>query len=93
LHSFYVFMDFSPDASRVKLIEDVLKKAMSNKKIDKYHKLRARMAGSKILLEFHIHISPNLTVKEGHDISSAIKAEIRKAVPEVKDATIHIEPA
>lgn len=92
IHSFYVFMDFSPDKKKIKIIESVLNKARREKKIIKYHKLRARMAGSKILLEFHIIVSKNLSVEKAHKISSEIKYTIRKKVPDVKDATIHIEP-
>ncbi len=90
--AFYVFMDFSPDKKKIAKIKKVLDNARRKKKISAYHKLRARMAGSKILLEFHILVNKNLDVTSAHKISSEIKHEIKIAVPEVKEATIHIEP-
>jgi cation diffusion facilitator family transporter len=92
-HAYYVFMDFSPNKKKIKIIERVLNKARKEGKIIKYHKLRARMAGSKILLEFHILVPKTLNINRAHKISSDIKREIKRKVPEVKDATIHIEPA
>ncbi|TAL47534.1 cation transporter [archaeon] len=92
ISSFHVFMDHSPDRKKVRIIENVLKKAIKNGKITRYHKLRARMVGSKILLEFHIHVSKKMSIVKAHQIASDIKNEIKRKVHEVKDATIHIEP-
>lgn len=55
------------------------------------HKLRTRRAGSQKIMDFHLTVCKDLTVKEAHDIAdeleSAIEQEIRGA-----DVTIHIEP-
>jgi cation diffusion facilitator family transporter len=92
IHSFYVFMDFSPDKSKIAKIKRVLDSSRKKKMIMSYHKLKARMAGSKILLEFHILVPKKLDIATAHQISADIKRAIKKAVPEVKEATIHIEP-
>ena len=92
IHSFYVFMDFSPDKTKIAKIKRVLDSSRKKKMITSYHKLKARMAGSKILLEFHILVPKKLDITSAHQISSDIKRAIKKAVPEVKEATIHIEP-
>ena len=90
--AFYVLLDFSPGREKMRRIEGVLRKAVKSRKITRFHKLRARMAGSRILLEFHIHVPRRMSVVTAHQISSDIKRDIRKRVPQVKDATIHIEP-
>ncbi len=90
--SFYVFMDFSPDDESVSTIKRFLEEEIRKKRITRYHKLRARMAGSSILLEFHIHVPRRLSVSKAHGISSEIKKGLKKEVPKIKDATIHIEP-
>lgn len=92
IHSFYVFMDYSPDKTKIAKIKRVLDNTRKSKKITAYHKLKARMVGSKILLEFHILVPKKLDITTAHQISADIKRAIKKAVPEVKDATIHIEP-
>jgi len=92
VHSFHVFMDSSPDKETMAKIKRVIDNARKRKAIRSYHKLRARMAGSKIFLEFHIQVEKHLDIVAAHKISSEIKHKIRRAVPQVKDATIHIEP-
>jgi len=61
--------------------------------IVRYHKLKARHAGNRFLVEFHVHVSPEMPVKEAHDITHDIKTQIMKEITYVKDVTIHIEPA
>jgi len=90
--SFWVFMDFCPEADRMELIEKILNKTRTEGRIIRYHKLKARMTGSKILLEFHIHVPKNLSIVEAHQIASDVKKELKQLVPEIKEATIHIEP-
>ncbi len=89
LQSFYVFMDFSPDRKMMGRIRAVLE---SDKRITRYHKLRARMAGSRILVDVHIHVPHEMPVKEAHTISHEIEKRILNEVPQVKEVSIHIEP-
>lgn len=92
IRSFLVFMDFSPEPEKIKVIEKVLNQARKQHKISHWHKLRARLTGNKILLEMHIQVPRKLDIVEAHQISSDIKRKIKTKLPEVKDATIHIEP-
>jgi cation diffusion facilitator family transporter len=84
-----VFMDFAPDKATVERIRQVLEK---EKRITRYHKLRARMAGSRILVDVHIHMPPNTPVKIAHMIAHEIKDRIRHKVPDVSEVNIHTEP-
>jgi len=87
--SFVVFMDFSPGHSTMRQIESVL---MLERRITRYHKLRARMAGSAVLVDVHIHVPHHTGVKQAHSIAHDLKEAIIKAVPQVKEVNIHIEP-
>jgi len=89
LQSFYVFMDFSPDRRMMGRIRAVLE---ADKRITRYHKLRARMAGSRILVDVHIHVPHEMPVKVAHAISHEIEKKILNEVPQVKEVSIHIEP-
>ena len=51
--SFIVFMDFSPDQGTMNLIEGIL---TTDGRITRFHKLRARYAGSRILVDVHIQV-------------------------------------
>jgi len=89
LHSFYVFMDFSPDKETMAKIEKVLK---SERLITRYHKLRARVAGKRILVDVHIHVPHTMPVETAHKISHDIETRILRDVPAVKEVSVHIEP-
>lgn len=87
--SFVVFMDFSPDHGTMGMIEGVLS---SDKKITRFHKLRARYAGSRILVDVHIQVPHDTDIKQAHAIAHRAKAKIMTTVPSVKEVNIHIEP-
>jgi divalent metal cation (Fe/Co/Zn/Cd) transporter len=82
-------MDFTPDAKTMEAIENVL---IEEKRITRFHKLKARMSGSKIWVDVHIHFPHETNVPRAHKIAHEIKEQIMKKVPEVKDVSIHIEP-
>ncbi len=84
-----VFMDFSPDAQTMAEIEDVLVK---ERKITRFHKLRARIAGRAILVDVHIHVPHKTSIKRAHAISHEIESRIIRKVPQVREVSIHIEP-
>ncbi len=86
--SYLVFLDYNPKKETMQKIEGVLKK---EKEIG-YHELKARRAGSKILVETHIQVPGNMHVHSSHRIAGKIKEKMMKKVPQIKDVTIHIEP-
>ncbi len=89
MRSFVIFMDFSPDRRIISRIEDVLEK---EKRITRYHKLRARTAGSRIFVDVHIHFPHNTDIVEAHQVAHDIENEIIRAVPQVKEVSVHMEP-
>ncbi len=89
MKAFVVFMDFSPNKETMLKIEDVLKR---EKRITRFHKLRARIAGSRIFVDVHIHFPHKTDIVLSHKIAHEIEANIIKAVPFVKEASIHMEP-
>lgn len=87
--SFLVFMDFSPDQDIMGRIEGVL---IAEDRITRFHKLRARYAGNKILVDVHIHVPHHTGIKQAHSVAHDLKENIIAAVPQVKEVNIHIEP-
>jgi cation diffusion facilitator family transporter len=85
----HVLLDKSPPAEVVGKIEGVIR---STPRVKSFHKLRARLAGSKILIEVHIQVSSEMTVKESHDLSHDVKEKLMKEISSIKEATIHVEP-
>lgn len=60
-------------------------------RICSYHKLRMRHTGRYHWVDFHIMVRPDLDVRQGHEIASAIEYEIELALG-VGNATAHVEP-
>jgi cation diffusion facilitator family transporter len=87
--SFVIFMDFSPDKETLGRIKDVLS---GEKSITRYHKLRARIAGSRIFVDVHIHFPHDTDIVEAHRVAHQIEADIIRAVPQVKEVSVHMEP-
>jgi divalent metal cation (Fe/Co/Zn/Cd) transporter len=48
--------------------------------------------GSEILVDMHILVNGELTVKEGHDIAENVKSAVKERVKNVIDVTVHVEP-
>ncbi|WP_432821905.1 cation diffusion facilitator family transporter [Trichloromonas sp.] len=56
-----------------------------------YHNLRTRRAGSQKIMDFHLTVCKELTVKEAHDIADELEKKIEREILG-SDVTIHIEP-
>ena len=56
-----------------------------------YHDLRTRKAGSKRFVEFHMVVSPDMTVKNSHALITELADEIRTRFPE-SSVLIHVDP-
>jgi divalent metal cation (Fe/Co/Zn/Cd) transporter len=37
-------------------------------------------------------VDPELTVRQGHDVATAVEESVRRVAPDVLDVTVHIEP-
>ena len=55
-------------------------------------KCMVRKLGMYFLVDLHVRVDSNMTVKDSHTIAHILKDEIRAQVPEVEDVLIHIEP-
>ncbi len=56
-----------------------------------FHALRTRQAGARAFVTLHLLVPGGWTVKEGHDCSERLEAELRRAVPRAH-ITTHLEP-
>lgn len=55
------------------------------------HDLRTRRMGSSVLADMHIHVAPKISVSEGHRIGDEVYKSLRKQLPHVSDAVIHVD--
>jgi cation diffusion facilitator family transporter len=57
-------------------------------------KCRVRRSGLSHLVDIHVRVDGDLTVREGHNIAHAVKDALLASVPHaISDVSVHIEPA
>jgi divalent metal cation (Fe/Co/Zn/Cd) transporter len=56
-------------------------------------KLLVRKAGLEYLVDIHVEVCPEVSVREGHAIGHAVKDRLVERLVTVKDVLVHIEPA
>jgi cation diffusion facilitator family transporter len=84
-----VLLDAMPDRATLKAIERILE---SDRRLHGYHALRARQAGTHVLLDVSVHVDGALSLAQAHEIGHSVSELIRREVPRVSDAVIHVEP-
>jgi cation diffusion facilitator family transporter len=56
-------------------------------------KLLVRKTGLEYLVDIHVEVDPEATVREGHAIGHAVKDRLIGQITPIKDVLVHIEPA
>ncbi|PVX26570.1 MAG: cation-efflux pump [Candidatus Bathyarchaeum sp.] len=56
-----------------------------------FHNLKTRRHGNQVFAELHLSVDGSLSVKEAHDLTDHLEAELNEEQPNVK-LTIHVEP-
>jgi cation diffusion facilitator family transporter len=56
------------------------------------HRLRSRRLGAGWFVDLHVMVDGSLSVREGHDIATAVQDLLLEQGPSVADVTVHIEP-
>lgn len=84
-----VMLDRAPDDGSIERIATILSNYPD---ILGYHALRARVAGNKIFVDVSVHLKPDLSLEEAHQIAEDLEMNILEKCPNVKDVVIHIEP-
>jgi cation diffusion facilitator family transporter len=55
-------------------------------------KCRIRKSGLGLLMDIHVVVDGDLSVREGHEISHLVKDRLMEARPAIHDVVVHIEP-
>jgi cation diffusion facilitator family transporter len=70
----------------------ILTEALSIPGVLSAEKCRVRKSGLAYLADLHIRVSGDITVREGHDISHAVKNRLMTSALPLEDVTVHLEP-
>jgi cation diffusion facilitator family transporter len=82
-------MDTMPEGTRMDEIRTVAMRVPGALGIEKCF---ARKTGLRYHVDLHLEVDPNLTVRESHDIATAVRNELRRDVEWVEDVLVHVEP-
>lgn len=75
--------------AETKKIEDIV---LAIDGVSRCHKIRTRGRMDDVHLDLHVQIDGNITLNESHQLSHKIQAEIIKALPQITDVLVHLEP-
>ncbi len=75
------------------VLEAIRKAAEAVPGVVRVEKLLVRKAGLEYLVDIHIEVDPNASVRDGHTVGHAVKDRLVGTVFAVKDVLVHIEPA
>ncbi|MFQ5450040.1 MAG: cation diffusion facilitator family transporter [Nitrospinaceae bacterium] len=57
----------------------------------KFHNLRTRKIGGKILMDVHILVDTDLTVTEGHAVAERVRRKLINAFGSLQDVLVHVD--
>ena len=72
--------------------EEIKKLTMEVDGVLSTHAIRTRKLGSKLHVDLHIQVEPELSVRAGHEISTNVKYHLLEKGPDVFDVIVHLEP-
>jgi len=82
-------MDRAPDG---RILDAVRATALAVPRVLDVEKLVARKAGLVYYVDIHVQADPAMPLAEAHAVGGRVKAEIRRAVPQVASVLVHMEP-
>ncbi len=56
-------------------------------------KLLVRKTGLEYLVDIHVEVDPEASVREGHGVGHAVKDRLMGSIATIKDVLVHIEPS
>jgi cation diffusion facilitator family transporter len=88
--SLHELMDRQADPE---VLEAVRKEAAAVPGVRGIEKLLVRKAGLEYLVDIHVEVDPEISVRDGHAIAHAVKDRLVARIVTVKDVLVHVEPA
>lgn len=84
-----ILMEKTASEERLMLFKQLIEEFPQVKRVDR---LRAREHGHYVLVDIRISIPAELTIQQGHDVTSALRNAIKDANPDVGEVLIHVNP-
>ena len=88
LKAFSELTDTCPQST----IEQLTQMARQIHGVKTAHALRARQFGTGLIVDLHIEVDPEMTVRNAHDICEHVQKCLIKEGPNVLEVIVHVEP-
>ena len=75
------------------VLDEVRREASAVPGVLGVEKLFVRKTGLEHLVDIHVEVDPEISVREGHAIGHAVKARLMEQIVTIKDVLVHIEPS
>jgi cation diffusion facilitator family transporter len=75
------------------LLTSVRHEALTVPGVRDVEKLLVRKTGLEYLVDIHVEVDPNISVRDGHAIAHAVKDRLIGRIVPVKDVLVHVEPS
>lgn len=92
--AYEIFRDAShalTDGVNEQLLDDIKESIAEDNEVKEVHDVKARLHGNQILVEATIHVNPDLSVEESHNITDRIEEKLQDE-HKIRHTHIHIEP-
>ncbi len=87
-----MLLDVAISKEEIAMIEEILQE---EKRINGYHYLKTRAAGSNVFISVHVVFTPDIKLYDAHLVGDQIEAKIRKKFEEIEKTAhvlIHLDP-
>ncbi len=85
-------MELLESALPIDMIDEIRNIIVATEGVKSYHHLRTRQNGNTIIIDFHIKVDPDITLRAAHDIATNIEREIRTRYGQNTIVNSHVEP-
>lgn len=72
--------------------EEVRRLAMEVEGVTNAHRVRSRGLADDIHIDLHLHVRPDMTIRNAHDLAHKATDRIRSEITGVTDVVVHVEP-
>jgi divalent metal cation (Fe/Co/Zn/Cd) transporter len=73
-----------------KLVKDTAEGVAGSRGV---HNIHIQKIYGKLIVDLHLEVSANMTVKEAHDVADQVEKKIKAASPNISEVTVHMESA
>ncbi len=80
------------DRSSQELSDQVRRAARTVEGVVLVEKVHTRKSGRGYCVDMHLHVDPEMSVRDAHSLAGRVKGHVRAAIPSVAHVLIHVEP-